>query len=128
MTARLLIAFALQCSFLAATLAGDPPPYVGDWSNGRGETLAITSRTIQFGDDKPVPYRDVTRATDGSIFELQITAAGKVNAFDGKTLAVSLEDDSMEMTGYLSHADYMEEKNPQQVVTWTKDAPRNSGD
>lgn len=107
---------------LVVTLAATPePPYVGDWSNGRGETLVITEKTIQYADDRPVPYRDVTRATDGSSFELQITARGDVNAFPGKTLALSLDGDTMEMTGYLSHEDYMQEKDPQQVVTWDKE-------
>ena len=55
-------------------------------------------------------YRDVTRATDGDSFELQITAPGEINAFPGKTLAVVLENDSMQMTGYASHADYMQDR------------------
>ena len=84
--------------------------------------MIITDKTIQFGDDKPVAYRDVTRATDGSDFELQITARGEVNAFPGKTLAISVDGETMDMIGYLSHADYMEEKNPQQIVTWERDS------
>ncbi|HEX8280654.1 MAG TPA: hypothetical protein VF551_04705, partial [Chthoniobacterales bacterium] len=81
----------------------------------------MTKKTMQFADDRPVLYRDVTRATDGSSFELQITAAREVNAFGGKTLAVECEGDSMRMTGYLSHDDFMRERNPQQIVTWERD-------
>jgi hypothetical protein len=100
--------------------AAEEMPYLGEWSNGRGETLVITEKTIQFGEDRAVPYRDVTRATGGASFELQITARGEVNGFGGNTLAVECEDDSMKITAYASHADYMEEKDPQSVVTWFK--------
>jgi hypothetical protein len=107
--------------FLLAAFAAEEQPYLGHWSNGRGETLVITGSTIQFADNKPVSYRDVTHATNGEDFELLITAAGKVNAFPGKTLGLHCESDSIEMTGYASHADYMEEKEPQSRVTWFKD-------
>ncbi len=117
---RLLL--VLQLLICAAVAAETEQPYIGEWSNGRGETLTITAKTIRFADDRPVPYRDVTRATDGSSFELQITAKGEVNAFPGKTLAVAVEGDTMKITGYLSHADYMQEKNPQQSVTWERDS------
>jgi len=120
MSLRVLL--LLQILACAAFAASDEPPYLGEWSNGRGETLTITAKTIQFADDKPVAYRDVTRATDGESFELQITTRGEVNAFAGKTLAVVIDGDTMKMTGYLSHADYMQEKNPQQIVTWERDS------
>lgn len=59
--------------------ASDAQPYLGNWSNGRGETLVITAKTLKFQKDKPVPYRDVTKASDGKFFQLQVTAEGKVN-------------------------------------------------
>ncbi len=118
---RAAIACALAVLLALAVRAAEPLPYLGNWSNGRGETLTITSETIQFAEDDPVEYRDVTRATDGSSFELQITTPGEINAFPGKTLALVLEDDSMQMTGYASHADYMQEKDAGAVVTWFKD-------
>jgi hypothetical protein len=117
-----IIALVVQAFIMPGLKAADELPYLGDWSNGRGETLKITKRTLQFADDKPVSYRDVTRGTDGSLFELQITTPGEVNAFSGKTLAVSIEGDSMTITGYRSHADYVQEKDPQEVVTWEKDS------
>jgi hypothetical protein len=107
---------------IAQSRASDAQPYLGEWSNGRGETLKITARTLQFGDDKPVAYRDVTRATDGSAFELQITSAGKLNAFPGKTLAIDCDGDTMKMTGYASHADYMQNGEVQMEVTWYRDS------
>ena len=114
------IALALPLAALAV-LAGDAFPYLGHWSNGRGETLTITKETLQIASDKPVPYRDVTRAGARSSFELQITVPGEMNAFSGKTLAVACENGAMKITGYLSHRDYMRAENPQQVVTWEKD-------
>ncbi len=116
------LALLLGSAFLLPAAEEEAPPYIGNWSNGRGETLKITRRTIQFAENDPVPYRDITRATDGSAFELQITARGEVNAFAGKFLGLACGEDSMEMVGYRSHGDYLEEKNPQERVRWEKDA------
>ncbi len=109
--------------FLAAgnARAAEDQPYLGRWSNGRGETLVVTEKTIRFGDDRALPYRDVTRATDGATFELQITARGTANGFGGNTLGVECDGDSMKITAYASHADYMQGGEPQSVVTWFKD-------
>ena len=108
--------------FAIAAAASDAQPYLGSWSNGRGETLVITGKTLQFNDDDAVPYRDVTEGTDGSVFELQITAKGDVNGFGGKFIGVTIEDDSMKMVTYRSHGDYMREANPQSVVTWFRES------
>ena len=115
------VACALLVMVAGAVTAADDLPYLGSWSNGRGETLVITAKTIQFGDDRPLPYRDITRATDGSLFELQINARGVANGFGGNTLGVECERDSMKITAYASHAAYMQEENPKSVVTWHKD-------
>lgn len=120
------LAGAVQFVLLTLATAADPPSYLGDWSNGRGETLAITSGSIQFGNDRPVPYREVSRGADGAMVELQITAPKNGNAFAGKTLALLLEGDSMQMIGYLSHGDCLEKKNPQQIVNWERDSPRDA--
>ena len=122
--ARVRIAFtalALLVLIAGAVAAADDLPYLGSWSNGRGETLVITAKTIQFGDDRPLPYRDVTRATDGSMFELQINARGTANGFGGNTLGVECEGDSMKITAYASHAAYTQAEDPQSIVTWHKD-------
>lgn len=111
------------CTLLAsAAFAADETPYIGEWSNGRGETLVITTKTICFANDKPVPYRDLTRATDGKSFTLEITAPGEVNAFAEKFLAVQFEDDDeMQIVGYKSLADLSQDKNPGSKVIWYKD-------
>ncbi len=122
---RALLAFALAFILAQPSQADDPLPYLGNWSNGRGETLRITSEKLSFADDRAVKYRDITRATDGSAFELQITTPGEVNAFPGKILGVVCEKDSMRITTYASHGDYMQEQDAQSVVLWFKD---DSGD
>lgn len=118
------VAVALAALLLFTGLearAAEDPPYLGSWSNGRGETLIVTEKTIRFGDDRAVPYRDITRATDGEVFELQLTARGAVNGFGGNTLGVECDGDSMKITAYASHAAYMQAEEPQSVVTWFKD-------
>ena len=122
MTSRpALAAVALWALLAFDAAASEELPYVGQWSNGRGETLVITEKTIRFGDDRALPYRDVTRATDGSTFELQITSRGPANGFGGNTLGVECEGDSMKITAYASHAAYMQGGDAQSVVTWFKD-------
>ena len=101
--------------------AEDKPSYLGKWSNGRGETLVLTAKTIRFADDKALSYRDVTRATDGDLFYLQITAAGEANGFGGKFLALYCEGEQMRMVGFASHADLLHDVNIQSDVTWFKD-------
>jgi len=121
---KILFQALIVCAlFLGARFATaeDAQPYVGHWSNGRGETLVVTRNTLRFADDMPLKFRDVTRATDGSSFELLITTLGEENAFPGKTLSVVLEKDSMKITTYVSHDDYMQDKDPQSIVTWFKD-------
>jgi hypothetical protein len=117
LAAAVLLTLAAACP----VFADDELPYIGSWSNGRGETLVITEETLQFADDTPVPYRDITRATDGETFLLQITTGGNVNAFAEKFLGVSISSDSMTITGYPSRAAYMEERDAGSVVTWFKD-------
>jgi hypothetical protein len=117
--ALVLVALLLLSSREAR--ASDDAPYIGSWSNGRGETLVITEKTIRFADNRALPYRDITRASDGSMFELQINAKAPANGFGGNTLGVECDGDSMKITAYASHAAYMQEGEPQSVVTWFKD-------
>jgi endonuclease YncB( thermonuclease family) len=115
------LAAALLLFAAAITRAAEDAPYIGSWSNGRGETLVITEKTIRLRDGRALPYRDVTRATDGSTFELQISAKAAVNGFGGNTLGVECDGDSMKITAYASHAAYMQGGEPQSVVTWFKE-------
>ena len=102
-------------------LAEEDLSYLGEWSNGRGETLAITAKTIRFAQNKPLSYRDITRATDGKMFHLQITSAGDANGFGGKFLALSCAGDQMRVVGYRTQADLLHDVDIQSDVTWYKD-------
>lgn len=97
-------------------------PYVGAWSNGRGDTLVITTSTIRFGRDKSVNYRDITRVTDGREFNLQITTAGELNYLT-KFLHVSMAEksDEMKITLYDSLKDMQAGENSQGEATWYRD-------
>ena len=98
--------------------------YVGQWSNGRGDTLAITATTIRFANDKPVKYRDVTKVTNGREFHLEITSEGKLNYLT-KFLSLSVGEgekpDEMKMTLYDSYKDMVDGANSQGEATWYRD-------
>ena len=96
-------------------------PYRGHWSNGRGETLVVTADSLLFAGGRAVPYRDVTRAGDGHVFELQITARGEVNGFSGKFLSVTCRRGQMTVTDFASHVDLFQEHDPLGEVTWFQD-------
>jgi hypothetical protein len=76
---------------------------------------------LQFGSDKPVTYRDVTKVTDGNLFYLEITSPGKLNYFT-RYLAVSLEENGeMKTTIYDSYTDMFNGENSQGEATWDRD-------
>jgi hypothetical protein len=95
-------------------------PYIGKWSNGRGETLSVTKRALRFNSDKPVTFRDVTKVTDGKYFLLKITTPGAVNYFT-KFISLVIENGEMKMTLYDSYEDMFDGKNPQGESTWDRD-------
>ena len=99
-------------------------PYVGSWSNGRGDILVITDSTIKFGRDKAVSYHDITRVTDGKQFNLEITARGELNYLT-KFLHISMAEgdkpDEMKMTLYDSRKDLEAGENSQGEATWYRD-------
>ena len=99
-------------------------PYVGSWSNGRGDTLVITGSTIRFGRDKAVDYRDITRVTDGKQFNLEIKTKAELNYLT-KFLHISMAEgdksDEMKMTLYDSRKDLEAAENSQGEATWYRD-------
>ena len=107
-----------------ANLEGLRDPYIGEWSNGRGDTLVITGGNIKFGKDKAVPYQDVTRVTNGREFHLQITTDARLNYLT-KFLHVSFGEgektDEMKMTLYNSRKDMENGENSQGEATWYRD-------
>ena len=79
--------------------------YIGSWSNGRGEVLVITDKTVQFASNKPVRYRDITRASDGHYFQLQLEVGPGVNFFT-KFMSLTLKGKGeMHTEGYDAIAD-----------------------
>ncbi len=119
---RATVIFTLALFALTTgAFAGSAHPYIGKWSNGRGETLEITRSTLRFLEDEAVGYRDITKVTDGNTFELHITDEGSVNGFSGKYLSVSCEGGQMKMTMFRTHADLFQDENLQGEVTWFKD-------
>lgn len=99
-------------------------PYVGEWSNGRGDTLVITSNTIRFGSDKGVPYHDVTRVTNGREFNLQITIDARLNyltEFVHISFGEGEKTDQMKMTLYNSRKDMEDGENSQGEATWDRE-------
>jgi hypothetical protein len=109
---------------LGGTRLAAAGPYVGEWSNGRGDTLAITNSTIRFANDKAVNYRDVTRVTDGKEFNLEITTEGKLNYLT-RFLHISVGEgdkpDEMKVTLYDSRKDMEDGENSQGEATWYRD-------
>jgi hypothetical protein len=99
-------------------------PYVGEWSNGRGDTLIITASTIKFASDKPVAYHDVTRVTNGREFHLEITTDTKLNyltRFLHASFGEGDKTDQMKLSLYNSRKDMEAGENSQGEATWHRD-------
>lgn len=120
----LLLAISLLAGLTAYAGTKWRDPYIGEWSNGRGDTLVITGSTIKFGNDKGVNYRDITRVTNGREFNLQITSDGDLHYLT-KFLHVSLgegeKSDEMKITLYDSRKDLEAAENSQGEATWHRD-------
>ena len=99
-------------------------PYVGEWSNGRGDRLVINSNTVRFDTHKPTPYYDVTKVTNGREFNLQITTDAKLNyltEFVHISFGEGEKTDQMKMTLYNSRKDMEGGVNSQGEATWDRD-------
>lgn len=122
--AALLLAVTLLAGLTTYTRTKWKDPYIGEWSDGHGETLIITSRNIKFGNDKAVSYHDITRVTDEKEFKLQITTEGELNYLT-KFIHVSIGEgdkaDEMKVTLYDSRKDLEAGENSQGEATWYRD-------
>jgi hypothetical protein len=107
-------------SHLATALAPAKLPYLGKWSNGRGESLTVTTTTLRFNSDRAATYRDVTKVTDGNHFSLEITSRGKLNYFT-RFIALEVNGSEMKMTLYNSSQDMFDGNNLQGESTWERD-------
>jgi hypothetical protein len=119
-----LSVFAVGLGPSSTGLPSSSATYVGQWSNGRGETLAVTATTIRFANDKAVKYRDVTKVTNGREFHLEVTSEGKLNYLT-KFLSLSMGEgakpDEMKMTLHNSYKDMVDGANSQGEATWYRD-------
>jgi hypothetical protein len=106
---------------------GRPPvpaeqPYLGEWSNGRGETLSFTRRRLFYGEDDAYTYQDVTRNSDGRQYAIQITTPGRVNLFSwSKFVSLAIDRRQMRITLYNSLADLLDGRNPRGEATWARE-------
>jgi|ERR1700730_3459140 hypothetical protein len=61
--------------FCAVANAHAKDPFIGEWWTSKGDLLKITLNMVTWGDETPVPYRDITRKRDGYNFNLEIIEA-----------------------------------------------------
>ena len=119
-----LIFLAVAATISATTARERRPrePYVGAWSNGRGETLVIKSNKVRFANDNALSYHDITRVTNEKEFQLEVTSDGKLNYLT-RFLQISLSDtsDEMKVTLYNSRKDMESGQNSQGEATWYRD-------
>jgi hypothetical protein len=98
---RVALVFTVAFLTLGKGGASAEPPYIGEWSSGKGETLIITAETVQYGfknDHKPIPYRDITKATDAKgPFQLLILVKGDTYYFQKYAWLTLTGSDEMKM-------------------------------
>src|SRR5213595_898964 len=94
--------------------------YFGDWTNAHGDTLQITSDSIQVNDEKPVRYDDITEDSDGSFFVLQITDQSESSYFDGKFLRLTFgkDPDRFTMSIYKTLPNALKKENEVKRTEW----------
>ena len=127
MKIHILLAVILLAAFSSVSFAqqAEPLAYLGSWSNGRGEELVVRDRTVKYGTNRALNYRDITKASDGSFFNLKIINPGKENYFSPYvSLTINLEAKPREMTlkNYNTLKDLMDDENMQGTDTWYLDS------
>src|SRR5438045_9518112 len=80
----LTIAFLPTARNAASAEEEEATPYFGDWEHGHGDTLLITSGSIQINDAKPLRYDDITEESDGSFLVLELQHWGRWSYLEGK--------------------------------------------
>lgn len=118
--------FALLLLPLSAVRAQvDEAPYFGDWENDRGDTLQITSSSMQVNNDKAVRYDDITEDSDEeNFFVLQIKDASELNYFGGNFLRITFgkDPDHFTMSIYKSLPDALKQQNEVKRIEWSTPA------
>lgn len=117
----LAILFVPATRIVATEEKEETASYFGDWTNTHGDTLQITSDSIQVNDEKPVRYDDITEDSDGSFFVLQIKDQNGPSYFEGKFLRITFgkDPDRFTMSIYKTLADALKKENEVKRVEWT---------
>jgi hypothetical protein len=130
---RVRFSFFALCSLLFAVLLlpitrtaatveeEEETPYFGDWENAHGDTLQITSGSIQVNDAKPVHYDDITEDSDGSFFVLELKDWSESSYFPGKFLRITFgkDPDRFTMSIYKTLPDALKQENEIKHIEWT---------
>ena len=106
-------------------------PYYGDWENDKGDTLQITSDTIQINKEKAVRYDDITEDSDGSFFVLEIKDQSESSYFQGKFLRIVFgkdDPDRFTMSIYKSLPDALKKENEVKRIEWSAPAEKEDGE
>ena len=105
-------------------------PYYGDWENGHGDKLQITSGNIQVNEEKPVRYDDITEDSDGSFFVLQLKDSSESGYFEGKflRLAFGKDPDRFTMSIYKTLEDALKKQNEVKHVEWSSPQEEDAGE
>jgi hypothetical protein len=111
----------------ATTEEEEDTPFYGDWENSQGDTLQITSDTIQVNKEKAVRYDDITEDSDGSFFVLQIK--DESSYFEGKFLRITFgkDPDRFTMSIYKTLPDALKKENEVKHVEWSAPADDEDG-
>jgi len=96
-------------------------PYVGEWSNGRGEVMVVTAKKMKYGKSE-VTYTDITKATDGNSFQLKVNVKEKMTIFSNFLFVEMLTNKTeMKIKGYDTHAALMEDAEGASEDHWYRD-------
>jgi hypothetical protein len=125
----LLAIMLVPAARIAATAEEEEAtPFYGDWENSQGDTLQITSDTIQVNKEKAVRYDDITEDSDGSFFVLQIK--DESSYFEGKFLRITFgkDPDRFTMSIYKTLPDALKKENEVKRIEWSAPAEGDDGE
>ncbi|PYI78003.1 MAG: hypothetical protein DMF04_04655 [Verrucomicrobia bacterium] len=116
----LTIAFLPTARIAATAEEEEASPYFGDWENGHGDTLLITSGSIQINDAKPLRYDDITEDSDGSFFVLELKDWSESSYFEGKFLRLTFgkDPDRFTMSIYKTLPNALKKENEVKRAEW----------
>jgi hypothetical protein len=104
--------------------------YFGDWTNAHGDTLQITSDSIQVNDEKPIRYDDITEDSDGSFFVLQLKDQSELSYFEGKFLRITFgkDPDRFTMSIYKTLEGALKKQNEVKHIEWSVPAEEDEAE